>query len=136
MKGVPGVAEYIQTNWAVTGVEVAATGAETLTLRLPPNLPELSELCVELYELFQATVSIKHVTDPFGAQLTIRVPSKAMLHSASHAIPNPNVASAATNLGWGWGWYMKCGVVAGLGIITTNLEIWDKFATMYNRTTM
>jgi hypothetical protein len=67
------VADYVRTEWSAShGVEVQATGVRSLTLALPPELLGMTELCVELWNRFEAETDFKHT--PAGATITVWVP--------------------------------------------------------------
>lgn len=73
MADVDTVAEYVRTEWSAShGVEVQATGVRSLTLALPPELLGMTELCVELWNNFEAATDFKHT--PSGATIIVWLP--------------------------------------------------------------
>jgi hypothetical protein len=65
---------YIQENWSQHGAEVKSHGDTTVTLTLPPELVEISQLCLELDQRFGAAVDLKHPSAAEAAScLTIRL---------------------------------------------------------------
>jgi hypothetical protein len=124
MSRVSQVARYMQDSWAASGVEVAATGANTITLRLPPNLEELSELCMELYEEFGVTVSLKHVHEPNGAQLTIWIPTTPPELTATkpfHTAPKRTTCSGC----------LKPMLAICIGFVASNIFSWMSVLNAY-----
>lgn len=68
------VAVYVQDHWSQHGIEIQSRGDRTLTLSLPPDLAELSTLCIELSETFGASTDLKHPSSDEGAScLTVRL---------------------------------------------------------------
>ena len=121
------VASYMQDSWAASGVEVAATGANTVTLRLPPNLEELSELCMELYEEFGVTVSLKHVHEPNGAQLTIWVPTSSPELITTNKPFRTIVPERTTCSGC-----IKPFLAICIGVVVANIFSWKPVLDAYN----
>ena len=65
---------YVRENWSQHSVEVHSHGDTTVTLSLPVELPELSELILELDRLFGASVDLKHNSSTEAAScLTVRL---------------------------------------------------------------
>lgn len=69
---VEAIAEFIRSEWASHGVEVQATGTRSLTLMLPPQLLGMTELCVELFDRFEAATDFKHTLQ--GSTITVWAP--------------------------------------------------------------
>jgi len=71
------IAAYVRDEYSQHGVEVGSRGEKSITLKLPPELPCLTNLVAELWNVFGATVALKHSDAPSGAALTIhRNPSQ------------------------------------------------------------
>lgn len=77
IKKMDPIAAYVRDEWSQHGVEVGSRGERSLTLKLPPELPALTELVAELWDAYGATVSLKHTNSPSGANLTVCVPQDA-----------------------------------------------------------
>jgi hypothetical protein len=99
MSRVESVSNYIEEHWSQTGIEVGARGAcgwvgggrwvnttcsrwlclfagvRSLTLKLPPDVTDLSELVIELWNEFSCRVELKHIDASSGAQLTLWIPT-------------------------------------------------------------
>jgi hypothetical protein len=82
-----GVATYVRDEWSQHGVEVGSRGERSLTLKLPPELPALTELVAELWDKYGATVSLKHTEAPSGANLTVRMPLDAPTRAVEKPTP-------------------------------------------------
>jgi hypothetical protein len=65
---------YIRTDWAQHGLEVRSHGKRTVTVSLPPDVEDLSVLCVDLLERFDARTSISTVAGERGTSLTVWLP--------------------------------------------------------------
>jgi hypothetical protein len=76
-----GIATYVRDEWSQHGVEVGSRGVSSLTLKLPPEVPALTELIAELWDVYGATVSLRHTDAPCGATLTVRMPEDAPIRT-------------------------------------------------------
>lgn len=101
------VAEYVRREWACHGVEVKATGLRSLTLILPPELLGMTELCIELWNIYGASTDFKHTAH--GASITVWIPLTPIGNSTPHrgsyiaaAATIVLAAAAATEPGWLW----------------------------------
>ena len=93
MADVEAVAEYVRTEWSVShGVEVQAMGVRSLTLALPPELLGMTELCVELWNKFEAATDFKQ--SPSGATITVWVPPS----SGQHPVQGSSLASTIATI--------------------------------------
>jgi hypothetical protein len=77
------IAAYVRDEYSQHGVEVGSRGEKSLTLKLPPELPCLTNLVAELWNTFGATVALKHSNAPNGASLTV------FWNPAHHRPPTP-----------------------------------------------
>ena len=63
--------EYVREEVSIEGVEVGSRGVRSVTLKLPPELPRLTELIAELYDRYGASCALKQTNEPAGASITV-----------------------------------------------------------------
>jgi hypothetical protein len=66
------IANHVRAEYSHCGVEVGATGERSLTLLLPASL-QVSELCSDLWNLFNATCELKQDQHSTGSALVVWV---------------------------------------------------------------
>jgi len=92
MSEVERVVSHVQHHWSQHGIEVRSRGPRSVTLALPPDLDDLSTLCLELFHEFDATVNMQHSADDRSAHLVVWLHSTASKPRTASKEPTESIS--------------------------------------------